>query len=193
MYRGAVIYLVGRGSLLGLRAIWCPGHCFTLNKRFVNWFISHDSQNGCPASKLSDSRALTVGMNLGTLFKEDQGIINLRAVSAVWLCWICRGLYVTCLLTEKQRQNTMVKRWQFWWQVQRCDLHDRPAFYPKTGAKFGLGIPNQTFPGFIFERVKNYPWRALQRWFVYKNIPLMMYLSRNLHLLKPHTFSTLWC
>lgn len=50
-----------------------------LKERFVSQFNSHEFRNGLSAP---NSRAWTLGMNLGTLPKEDQEIKNLRAALA---------------------------------------------------------------------------------------------------------------
>jgi len=50
-----------------------------LKERFVSQFNSHEFRNGLSAP---NSRARTLGMNLGTLPKEDQEIKNLRAALA---------------------------------------------------------------------------------------------------------------
>ena len=181
-------------TLLGLWAIWCPGHWLTLNERFASWFISQDSQNGHPASKSSDSRALTLGMNLGPLFKEDQGIINLRADCSLAVLNLQRSVHNIPLLTKNKGK---IQRWSF---SNFADRYKAMTFLTdlcstqKLVQNLVWGYQNKFFLDlFMTGSVKNHSWRTLQRWFVYKNIPLMIYSYRNRNLLKTHTFPTLWC
>lgn len=88
-----------------------------LKERSVNRFNSHDFPSGLSAP---NSRALTPGMNLGTLPQEDQGIKNLRAALVTWWYRIHRAVHNVPLLRKRKKKrgkerkiNRVTKLWLF--------------------------------------------------------------------------------